>query len=448
MDNWLNRLYGIFWGPPAVVFLVGTGLFLSVRLGFPQITLLPQALRSLKTPRVRDGNVTPFQALCTALAATVGTGNIIGVSGAICLGGPGAVFWMWLCGFVGMATKFAEVTLARRFRVSSGGEMVGGPMYMIREGLPSKWHFLAYLYSAFGVVAAFGVGNATQVNAVVAGVNGVLASFGREETFCGNLIVGLMMAAAVGLVLFGGVRRIGVAAEKLVPAASVGYILLCMTVILRCRQRLPQALASIFTGAFSPKAVTGGMIGSAFVSLRTGCARGIFTNEAGMGTASMAYAAAKDAHPVELGLLGLLEVFADTIVICSLTALAVLTGGISIPYGVDAGGVLPFRVFSGVCGGWASGALTLFLSVFAFATVLGWGLYGARCGQFLFGPNFWKRFVWMQMGGVLLGAVLQTQTLWLCAEIVNGLMAIPNLAAVLILSPELCRLVREHRKNQ
>ena len=445
MTSWLNRLYGIFWGPPAVALLVGTGLFLSVRLGFPQVTLLPSALRSLKVPRVRDGGVTPFQALCTALAATVGTGNIIGVSGAICLGGPGAIFWMWLCGFVGMATKFAEVTLARRYRVRSGGEMVGGPMYMIRRGLPRKWHFLAGLYSAFGVVAAFGVGNATQVNAVVAGVNDVLASLGREESFWGNLTVGLLMAATVGLVLFGGVRRIGAAAEKLVPVASVGYVLLCLWVILRCRRRLPQAVVSIFTGAFSPKAVTGGMIGSAFVSLRTGCTRGIFTNEAGMGTASMAYAAARDAHPVELGLLGLLEVFADTIVICTLTALAVLTGGEAIPYGVDAGGVLPFRVFSGVCGSWAAGTLTLFLSIFAFATVLGWGLYGARCGQFLFGPGFWNRFVWFQMGGVLLGSVLRTQTLWLCAEIVNGLMAIPNLIALIALSPELCGLVREYR---
>ena len=183
------------------------------------------------------------------------------------------------------------------------------------------------------------------------------------------------------------------------------------------------------------------------MSLRTGCARGIFTNEAGMGTASMAYAAAQDANPAELGLLGLIEVFADTIVICSLTALAVLTSGIAIPYGVDAGGVLPFRVFSTVCGGWASAALTFFLCVFAFATVLGWGLYGARCGQFLFGPGFWKKFVWMQMGGVLLGAVLQTQTLWLVAEIVNGLMAVPNLIALIALSPELVRLVREYKKK-
>lgn len=447
MTSWLNRLYALLWGPPAVIFMVGAGSFLSLRLGLPQVILFPRALHSLTAREKKAGAVTPFQALCTALAATVGTGNIIGVSGAICLGGPGAVFWMWLCGFVGMATKFAEVTLAGHYRVLSGGELVGGPMYMIQRGLPRKWHFLAYLYSAFGVVAAFGVGNATQVNAVVSGVNGILAAFGREESLFGNLAVGFLMAAAVGAVLFGGVRRIGAAAERLVPAVSAGYILLCLWVLVRCRQRILPAFAAIVTGAFSPRAVTGGLIGSAFVSLRTGCARGIFTNEAGMGTASMAYAAAQDANPAELGVLGLIEVFADTIVICSLTALAVLTSGIAIPYGVDAGGVLPFQVFSTVCGGWASAALTFFLCVFAFATVLGWGLYGARCGQFLFGPGFWKKFVWMQMGGVLLGAVLQTQTLWLVAEIVNGLMAVPNLIALIALSPELVRLVREYKKK-
>lgn len=447
MTSWLNRLYALLWGPSAVIFMVGAGSFLSLRLGLPQVILFPRALRSLTAREKKAGTVTPFQALCTALAATVGTGNIIGVSGAICLGGPGAVFWMWLCGFVGMATKFAEVTLAGHYRVLSGGELVGGPMYMIQRGLPRKWHFLAYLYSAFGVVAAFGVGNATQVNAVVSGVNGILAAFGREESLFGNLAVGFLMAAAVGAVLLGGVRRIGAAAERLVPAISAGYILLCLWVLVRCRQRILPAFAAIVTGAFSPRAVTGGLIGSAFVSLRTGCARGTFTNEAGMGTASMAYAAAQDADPAELGLLGLIEVFADTIVICSLTALAVLTSGITIPYGVDAGGVLPFQVFSTVCGGWASAALTFFLCVFAFATVLGWGLYGARCGQFLFGPGFWKKFVWMQMVGVLLGAVLQTQTLWLAAEIVNGLMAVPNLIALIALSPELARLVREYKKK-
>lgn len=443
----LEWLYGLLWGPPGVAVMVGTGLFLSLRTNFPQITLLIAAFRSLRASKPPEEGVTSFQALCTALAATVGTGNIVGVSGAICLGGPGAVFWIWLCGFLGMATKFAEVTLARRYRVCDGGEMVGGPMYMIREGLPRKWHFLAWLYSAFGVVAAFGVGNATQINAVVSGFHGILASLGREPGFLEDLLLGIAMALAIGLVLSGGVKRIAAAAERIVPAVSAGYILLCLWVLVRCRQRIPGAFAAILTGAFSPRAVTGGLVGSAFVSLRTGCARGIFTNEAGMGTASMAYAAAREGHPVELGLLGLLEVFADTIVICTLTALAVLCSGVAIPYGVDAGGTLPFQVFSGVCGGWAAGALTLFLSVFALATVLGWGLYGARCGQFLFGRGFWKTFVRLQMGGVLLGALLETRTLWMAAEIVNGLMAIPNLVALVFLSPELRRLVWEYKNR-
>lgn len=446
MLQFLRRAYDFLWGPPMVVLMVGIGLYLTLLAGFPQLTLLPRAFSGLRKRR-DGGGVTSFQALCTALAATVGTGNIVGVTGAICLGGPGAVFWMWLCGLVGMATKFAEVTLAKRYAVRMDGETAGGPMYMITRGLPPKLHFLAAVYCAFGVVAAFGVGNATQVNAVVAAFNGLLETVGRRETVLGNLAIGVLMALAVGAVLFGGVRRIGAAAERLVPAASVGYLLLCAVVLVRCRGRLPAVAASIFEGAFHPRAVTGGVIGSAFVSLRTGCARGIFTNEAGMGTASMAYAAAEAAHPVELGMLGLIEVFADTLVICSLTAFAVLASGLPIPYGIDQGASLSAQVFRTVCGDWAAAALTVFLAVFAFATVLGWGLYGARCGQFLFGPGFWKRFVWMQMAGVILGAVLRTETLWLLAEIVNGLMAFPNLIALAALSPELRRLVLEYRKR-
>ena len=442
----MQRVYECLWGPPMIILMVGVGLYLSACAGFPQLTMLHRSFGLLRRKEV-SGGITSFQALCTALAATVGTGNIVGVTGAICLGGPGAVFWMWVCGLIGMGTKFGEITLARRYRVSSAGESVGGPMYMITRGLPRGFHFLAVLYCAFGVIAAFGVGNATQINAVVGAVHGVLGAFGRGQTRLGDLAVGLILAVAVGLVLFGGARRIGAAAERLVPAASAGYIFLCLWVLIRCRREIPEALSAIVTGAMQPRAVTGGVIGAAFQSLRIGCARGIFTNEAGMGTASMAYAGAETGEPVELGMLGLIEVFADTIVICSLTALAVLVSGISIPYGVDAGAELPSLVFRSVCGDWAGIALTGCLAIFAFATVLGWGLYGARCGQFLFGPGFWKRFVWMQMAGVVLGAVLKTETLWRMAEIVNGLMAFPNLIALTALSPELRRLVREYKKK-
>lgn len=446
MLDWLQRVYDFLWGIPMITLLAGTGLYLTVSARFPQLRLFPKAF-GLLGRKESQGGITSFQALCTALAATVGTGNIVGVTGAICLGGPGAVFWMWLCGLLGMGTKFAEVTLARRYRVLQNGEPVGGPMYMITRGLPRKLHFLAPIYCAFGVIAAFGVGNATQVNAVVGAVNGILSAFGGQECFWGNLTVGLVLASAVGLVLFGGAKRIGAAAERMVPVASVGYVLLCVLVIFRCRERLSEAVRAIFVGAFRPRAVTGGCLGAAFGSLRTGCARGIFTNEAGMGTASMAYAGAETGSPVELGMLGLVEVFVDTIVICTLTALAVLTSGVAIPYGRDCGAALSTMVFSRVCGDWAAVCLAAFLAIFAFATVLGWGLYGARCGQFLFGPGFWKRFVWMQMAGVLLGAVTRAGTLWLLAEIINGCMAFPNLAALLALSPELRRLVTEYKKE-
>ncbi len=438
----LQRVYGALWGGPMLVLLVGAGAYLTVCAGFPQLRLLPKAFALLKAGRRGEG-VTAFQALCTALAATVGTGNIVGVAGAICLGGPGAIFWMWVCGFLGMGTKFGEVTLARRYAVTQAGETWGGPMYMITRGLSNRLHFLAVFYCAFGLIAAFGVGNATQINAVVGAFNSLLCSWGGQEHIWSNLALGVVLAAGIGAVLSGGAQGIGRAVEKFVPWAAAGYVGLCLVVLLRCREAIPQALRAIFLGAWNPRAVTGGCIGSFFRSLRTGCARGIFTNEAGMGTASMAYAGADAGSTVELGMLGLIEVFVDTLVICSLTALAVLTSGIPIPYGEDLGAALAARVFQNACGSWAAGLLTVYLGIFAFATVLGWGLYGARCGQFLFGPDFWKRFVWLQMVGVVLGAVLRTEILWLLAEIINGLMAIPNLAALVALSPELRRLTRK-----
>lgn len=423
-----------------MVLLLGTGLLLTVRAGFPQLTLLGKAWQILSTPK--GAEVTPRQALCTALAATVGTGNIIGVAGAICLGGPGAVFWMWVSGFLGMATKFAEVTLAGQYQITRGNEQLGGPMYTISRGMPPRWRFLAELYSFFGLAAAFGVGNATQINAVVSGVRQILG----HGSLGGDFLLGLLLAACLGAVLLGGVRRIGRVAEKLVPLASFGYVALCLLVIGLRRQALAPAVRSIFRGAFSPQAVTGGAIFSWVRCLGVGCSRGIFTNEAGMGTASMAYSAAPG-ESVEKGILGLMEVFTDTIVICTLTALAVLCGGVPIPYGTDAGADLAAKTFSAVCGSWAGVALTAFLCVFAFATVLGWGLYGARCGEFLFGPGFFRLFAWLQMAGVVLGAVMGAQIVWLLAELVNGLMALPNLAALLYLNQTIQNLTIDYKRG-
>ena len=449
MAKIMERINAAVWGIPTLVLILGLGIYLTVRTGFAQFTLFPRALRQFlclfRRKKHTDGTVSPFQALCTALGATVGTGNLAGVAGAIAIGGPGAIFWMWVCGCVGMVTKFAEATLAVRYQQkNAAGEYVGGPMYMIRQGLSKRWHWLAAVYSFFGVVAAFGVGNATQINAVVSGVNQVIAVFGGQESVRRNLGMGLLLALLITVLLSGGMQGIGRAAEKLVPIGAAGYMLLGLAVLIIRRQAIPGALQAIVTGAFSPKALTGGAVGSVFSVLRIGISRGVFTNEAGMGTASIAHAAAQVEHPAEQGLMGLLEVFLDTIVICTMTAVAILVSGVDIPYGQDVGVTLTTQAFSQVCGDWTAIFLALALCFFAIATVLGWGLYGARCAQYLFGTQVWKRFVAIQAVAVVLGAVLQTGTVWLLSETVNGLMAIPNLIVLAALSPELIRLTKSY----
>ena len=450
MTKYIDGLNRIVWGAPALVLIVGVGLYLSLRLRFAQLTLFPRAWRrflSMLRPGQKSGNgVTPFQALCTALAATVGTGNIVGVAGAICLGGPGAVFWMWICGVLGMVTKYAEVTLALRYRVKTPAGWIGGPMYVITQGLGAKFSPMAVAYCLFGVIASFGVGNATQINAVISGVNDVVTRFGGEQTKLGNLVMGLVLAALVGAMLLGGARRIGIVAERLVPFVSAAYILLCGVVLALRWREIPAAFASIAAGAFSPRAVTGGALGSAYQALRVGCSRGVFTNEAGMGTASIAHASAEVSHPAEQGLMGIMEVFLDTILICTLTALVILVSGVPIPYGKDVGAELTTKAFATVYGDFAPIFIAVSLVCFAFATVLGWGLYGARCAQFLFGARAWKLFVAAQMAAVVAGACLQTGVVWSAAETVNGLMAIPNLTALAILAPEVVRLTKEYRK--
>lgn len=450
MAKVLELVNSIVWGAPALVLILGVGLYLSLRTGFSQITLFPRALKSflakLRGNNAHDGTVSPFQALCTALAATVGTGNLAGVAGAIAIGGPGAVFWMWICALLGMATKFAEATLAVRYRQKdSSGEYVGGPMYMIRNGMKKRWAPLAGIYCFFGVVAAFGVGNATQVNAVVTGINQALTAFGGEETAFGNLVMGIILAALITSILLGGMRRIGQMAEKIVPFASVLYLLLGIGVLIARASAVLPALAAILEGAFSPSAVTGGVVGSMFSALRVGVSRGVFTNEAGMGTASIAHAAAQVKHPVEQGLMGIMEVFLDTIVICTMTALVILVSDVPIPYGEDMGAALTTQAFSAIYGDWVAILIAAALCCFAIATVLGWGLYGIRCAQYLFGAKVFRRFVYLQAVAVVLGAVLGTGTVWLLSETVNGLMAIPNLIALASLSPELAKLTKEYK---
>ena len=441
------RLYiqDVILGLPAAALILGVGLFLTLRLGFPQLGLFPRAVglffRRMFAGK-RDGGVSSFQALCTALAATVGTGNLVGVAGAICLGGPGAIFWMWVCAFFGMATKYAEAALAVRYRVKTPDGYAGGPMYTMTYGMGQRFRPLAKAYCVFGILAAFGVGNTAQVNAVVTGVNAAVSRFGGQPSRMGNLLMGLTLAVLAGFLLFGGAKRIGAAAETLVPLAAGAYLLLCVGVLLVFRRRIPTALGQILTGAFCPRAVTGGMLGSAFRALCVGCRRGVFTNEAGMGTASIAHACA-EAEPAEQGLMGMMEVFLDTIVICTLTALVILVSGVPVPYGVDTGAELTTRAFSQVYGAGASVFLAAALILFAVATILGWGLYGARCAQFLFGG--WKGFAAAQTAMVVLGAVLDTETVWQLSELANGLMALPNLICLAALTTKLRRITKEYK---
>ena len=441
----LTNIYDFVWGAPALILILGVGVFLSLRTGFVQLRWLPKSIKrffSQLSEKHDCAGVSPFRALCTALAATVGTGNLAGVAGAICIGGPGAIFWMWICGIFGMVIKFAEATLAVHFREKdASGAWIGGSMYMIRNGLPRKYHFLAIIYSLFGLIAAFGVGNATQVSTMVAGIHEILPQIGLQTGTRGDFGIGILLALMLGILLLGGAQRIGQTAELLVPFAAGLYLLLGIAVLILRLDAVPAAFASIIQGAFYPQAVTGGAVGSALVSLRTGISRGVFTNEAGMGTASMAHASAEVEHPTDQGLLGIVEVFLDTIVICTMTALVILCSGIYVPYGCSADIELTTAAFSEVLGPWVGFVIILALCLFAFATVLGWGLYGIRCAHYLFGENKSKWFAYVQILTIVLGSVVDADQVWMAAEIINGLMAIPNLIAICALWPVLRRLL-------
>lgn len=449
MTGVLSSVNAVVWGAPGLVLILGVGIFLSIRLRFAQFRLLPEAFRTLgRVLRTKDsGGVSPVQALCTALAATVGTGNLVGVAGALCLGGPGAVFWMWVCGFFGMATKYAEAVLAVRYRVKTDDGYTGGPMYVMLYGIGEKFRPMAVLYSLFGVIAAFGVGNAAQISSAMAGVHSMIRCFGAEPTRIGDILIGALLAVILGTLLFGGAKSIGAAAQRLIPVAAAGYVAMCAAVLVLRAEQIPGALCSIIHGAFSPNAVTGGMIGASFQALRIGCSRGVFTNEAGMGTASIAHASAEGVHPAEQGMMGILEVFLDTIVICTVTALAILVSGVNVPYGVDAGGELTGSAFSQVLGQWASGAIGASLVLFAVATVLGWGFYGGSCAAFLFGPKAWKWFSFAQIPIVLFSSVSDPASIWVFSETVNGLMALPNLITLAILTHEVLRLTKDYTKS-
>jgi len=444
------------WGIPAMVCIIGVGLLLSIRTGFIQFrkfgyTFKVTLGRIFHKKEAADGSITPFQAVCTALAATVGTGNIAGVAGAIAIGGPGAVFWMWISALLGMCTKFSEVTLAVHFREKNKhGDWTGGPMYYIKNGLGPKWRWMAVLFALLGVLTVFGTGNATQVNTITSAVNTALLSYhviDASSVSVSSLIIGIIIAVLVALILLGGIKRIGRVAEMLVPFMALLYIILALGVIFLNIDRVPGVFASIFEGAFSPASVTGGVVGSFFLSMQKGVARGIFSNEAGLGTGSIAHATADTDHPVKQGFFGIFEVFADTIIICTMTALVILCSGVPVSYGTDAGAELTINGFIATYGNWVSIFTAVALCCFAFSTILGWGLYGTRCIEFLFGTWINKPFMVVYSLVAVIGATADLGLLWSVAETFNGLMSIPNLIALFLLSGTVVKLVKGYFKN-
>ncbi len=441
----LEKLNGLVWGIPTIVLILGVGVFYTALTRGLQFRKFPEAMRVFwnKLRGAEDNGISSYRALCTALAATVGTGNLAGVAGAIAIGGPGAVFWIWICGLLGMIIKFAEATLAVHYRVKLiDGEYAGGPMYIISRGLP-RGKALAFVYCFFGAVASFGVGNATQINTVIQSVHSTANAMGHPLPAWFNAAAGVIMSLLIMYLFLGGAGRIGRIAEILVPMAAVVYVTMCICALGPCIDKIPGVLRQIFLGAFSPRAATGGAVGSFFITLRIGLSRGVFTNEAGMGTAGIAHASAAVQDPWEQGYMGIMEVFLDTIVICTMTALVILSAPISIPFGKDTGILLTFKAFEAVFGSWVQIPLTIFSCLFAFATVLGWGLYGLRCVQFLFGEVSLNWFVLFQGIAVFVSSLMACETVWLVAEIVNGCMAIPNLLALLALRNKLVAITKK-----
>ena len=454
MIKTINGMVNDFvWGVPAMVCILGVGALMSGRTGLVQFRKFGYAIkktlgRLLDKTEAGHGAMTPFQAVCTALAATVGTGNIAGVAGAIAIGGPGAVFWMWISALLGMCTKFTEVTLAVLYRERNAhGDFVGGPMYYIKNGLNKKWHILATLYATFGVLTVFGTGNATQVNTITTAVNTALLNFNlisAESQSTVSLVLGVAIAIAVALVLLGGIKRIGNVTERLVPFMALLYIVLGVGVMVLNADRLPGVFAMIFEGAFTPSGVTGGVVGSMFLAMRKGVSRGIFSNEAGLGTGSIAHACSDVREPVEQGVFGIFEVFVDTIIICTLTAMVILCSGVPVEYGVDPGAALTISGFTATYGNWVSIFTAVAMCCFAFSTILGWGLYGARCIEYLGSEKLIRPFMVLYSLTAILGATMDLGLLWSIADTFNGLMAIPNLIALFLLSGKVAQLVREH----
>lgn len=440
LQNLVNSVNGLVWGPPMLVLILGTGFFLMVMLKFMPLVRIGTGFALIWRGRTKGdddtGEISPFQALMTCLAATVGTGNIAGVATAIFLGGPGALFWMWCTALVGMATKYCEVVLAVHYREKDDrGEHVGGPMYAIKNGLGKRWLWLGGAFAIFGGFAGFGIGNMVQVNSM---------ALALQATFSVPLwVTGLGTMLLVGLVILGGIKRIGAVAAALVPFMCVAYIIAGIVVLVVHAAEIPAAFDLIFTHAFSPIAATGGFAGAAVMAaIRFGVARGIFSNEAGLGTAGIAQAAGTTQSSVRSGLIGMMGTFIDTIIICSITGLAIICSGVWT--GGESGAALSAAAFESAMPGVGAALLTVALVVFAFTTILGWSYFGEKCWEFLVGTkSIWPfRVIWVI--AVPFGAIAQLDFAWLLADTLNGLMAIPNLVALLLLSPVVVKLTKEY----
>ena len=456
----LDALGRAVWGAPMMLLLLGAGLYLSICTGFPQIVHFPRAIRytfgSIRRPRDQAEGVSPFRAACTALAGAVGTGNIAGVAGAVSLGGPGAVFWMWASAVLGMCTKYCEAALAVRFRRRGrDGEWRGGPMIYIRDGLGPRFAPLAGLFSLFGMLASFGIGCTAQVNTVAETVAGAAAVFfpltpGRKALLLWS--VSVLCAAAAGAVILGGAERLAEVTSRIVPVMALLYLAAALAVILLRAEALPRVLRAIFHGAFDPAAVTGGAAGIGLrQAVRKGISRGIFSNEAGMGSSPIAHACSAAKHPAEQGLLGIFEVFADTMVICTATALVILLGlgERRIPYGTDPGAALTVRGFQAVLGGRGPALLAAaVLALFALSTLLTWSFYGSRCAEYLLGTRGAKLYQLLFCLAAAISGGIRLEAVWAVSELCNGLMAIPNLIGVLALSPAAARLTRDYFKKR
>ena len=455
-----NTINGFVLGLPMMVLILGVGVYLSVRCGFPQFRHFAHIMKNtlgkaLEKTEKKDGAVSPFKAMCTALAASIGTGNIAGVSGAIAIGGPGAVFWMWLSALLGMCTKFSEVTLAIKYRERNAeGDWVGGPMYYIKNGLGKSWKWLAALFAAFGALAAFGIGNMTQINTIAGTINTAISKFipttESQQTIIA-WVVAIICAVICAIVLLGGIQRLADVCSLLVPVMAVIYIVASLIVIIFNITALPGAIVAIFKGAFAPSSVAGGLAGVGIkTAITKGVGRGIFSNEAGLGSAPIAHAAADVDHPVKQGIYGVFEVFMDTIVVCTMTSLVVLLGvGVeNIEYGTDIGANLTIMGFESVFGGgFPAIAVAVCLTLFALSTVLTWALYGTRCVEYLLGHKASKVYQVIFCLFACIAGTVELSLAWAIADTLNGLMAIPNLIALAFLSPVVIKLCKEYFAN-